>query len=94
MSVRLSVCVSLQKSAVTFDSLDGPARNFQGPLNSSQEIFWAGDSDPRALGVRPGPQKRGFLPNLSPPGVLGQGGRVAPFRNRDNEANKMLGAEF
>ena len=43
--------------------------------------------------VRPGPRKSGFLPNLSPPGVLGQGGRVAPFRNRDNEANKLLGAE-
>ena len=29
-----------------------------------------------------------------PPGVLGQRGRVAPFQNRNNKANKMLGAEF
>ena len=42
--------------------------------------WWLG---PGALGIRPGPPKRGFLPNLSPPRVLGQGGRVAPFRNRD-----------
>ena len=27
-------------------------------------------------------------------GVWGQGGRVAPFRNRDDEANKTLRAEF
>ena len=35
-----------------------------------------------------------FLSNLSPPGVLGQGGHVTPFWNWDNEAKKMLGAEF
>ena len=37
--VRPSVRPSLRKSAVTFDPLDGSARNFQGPLNSSQVIF-------------------------------------------------------
>ena len=39
------------------------------------------------------PQKGGLLPNLFPLGVLGQVGRVAPFRNRDDEA-KTLGALF
>ena len=50
--------------------------------------------DPVALEVRLKPQKSGFLPKLSPPGVLGQVGRVAPFWNRDNKAKKTLGAEF
>ena len=52
------------------------------------------DPDPKARGVRPRPQKSRFPPNLSPPGVLWQGGCVTPFRNWDNKANKMLGAEF
>ena len=41
LGVCASVCLSLQKSAITFDSLEWPARTFQGPLNSSQVIFAA-----------------------------------------------------
>ena len=35
----VSVCLLPQKSAVTFDSLNGSAQTFRGPLNSSQVIF-------------------------------------------------------
>ena len=94
LCVCASVCPSSQqKSAITFDPLHGPAQNFQGPLNSSQVIFgWV----TRTLGppVRPGPRKKGFLPNLSPPWVLEQGAHVIPFRKWKENANKMLGAEF
>ena len=38
-TIRPCVRPTLQKSAVTFKPLDGSARNFQGPLNSLQEIF-------------------------------------------------------
>ena len=75
-------------------SLEGHARNLQGPLDYLASNFWADDSDLVALGVRPVPRKRGFLPNRSPLGALGQGGRVTPFRNRDEEAKKTLRAEF
>ena len=61
---------------------------FQGQTSSLQEIFghaiwtlgpsWSG----------PVPQKQTFLPNQSPPTVLGQGGQVIPFRNREEEAKK------
>ena len=41
--IRFCLCVCpsvrLQKSAVTFEPLDGSAQNFQGPPNSSQVIF-------------------------------------------------------
>ena len=46
---------------------------FSWPAKLLVSNFWAGDSEPKVLGVRPGPRKRGFLPNLSPPGVLGIG---------------------
>ena len=38
VSVYLGVGLS-KKSALTFDSVDGPAQNFQGLLNSLQVIF-------------------------------------------------------
>ena len=56
--------------------------------------FWASGSDPWPSGSGPDPPKRGFLPNLSPPGVLGQEGPVIPFWKQDNEVNKTLEAEF
>ena len=74
LGVCPSVRLSLRKSAVTFEPLDGTAQNFQGPLNSSQVIFGRVTQTPR-------PRKSGFLPDLSPPGVFGQGGRVTPFWN-------------
>ena len=86
--------LSARKSAVTFDSLNGSVQNFQGLLNSSQVIFGQVTRTPGPSVSGPDPRKRRFLPNLSPLGVLGQGGRVTPFRNRDGEANKTLGAEF
>ena len=36
----VSVRPSPQKSVVTFEPLDRSAQNFQGPLISSQVIFW------------------------------------------------------
>ena len=101
MAVRwfIFVCVSVRpcvplKKCCNFWLIGRIGAKFSGPTYLLVSYFWAGDSDPAALGVRLGPRKRGFLPNLSPPGVLGQGGCVAPFRNWDNEANKTLGAEF
>ena len=52
-----------------------------------------GELDPGPSGLGLDPEKGGFLPNLSHPRVLGQGGCVMPFQNLD-EAKKMLGAEF
>ena len=51
--------------------------------------------DPGALRARPGPQKRGFLPNLSAPGVLGQGGSCNTFlesgqRGKENVMSGIL----
>jgi len=48
--------------------------------------------DPEALGVRPEPRKGPFPANLSPPRVSRQGGRVTPFRNREDEAKKNVGS--
>ena len=56
--------------------------------------FLVGESDPEAHGVRPGPQKRAFPPNLSPPRVLKWGGRVIPFWYRDDKAKKCLEPNF
>ena len=90
---RVSVCMCAchcKKSAKTFDLLDRPGWNFQGPLNSSQVIFGLVTRTPG-----PWPQKMGFLTNLSPPaGFLGQGSCVTLFRNWEDKANKMLGVEF
>ena len=64
LSVCLCVCVSvrlsLRKSAVTFEPLDGSARNFQGPLNSSQLIFGRVTRTPGPAGSGPDPEKAGF----------------------------------
>ena len=95
LSVRVSVRVSVTlKKCHNFWTVGRTGAKFSGPSFLLTSNFWAGEPDSAALGVRPGPQINRFLPNLFPPGVLGQGGRVAPFRNPDNEANKMLGAEF
>ena len=67
---HVSVRLSLQKSAVTFDSLDGHAQDFHGPLNSAQVIFGRVTRTPGPSGSGQDP-KKGFLSNLSPPGVLG-----------------------
>ena len=88
-----SVHKSPRKSAVTLDSLAGPARNFQGLLNSLQVIFGWVTRTPGPRGQARTPKKF-VLPNLSPPRVWGQGGSVTPFQNRDNEVNKTLRAEF
>ena len=58
--VRASVCPSLRKSAVTFEPLDRSARNFQGPLNSSQVIFRRVTRTPGPAGSGPDPKKVGF----------------------------------
>ena len=58
--VRASVRPSLRKSAVTFEPLDGSARNFQGPLNSSQLIFGRVTRTPGPAGSGPDPEKAGF----------------------------------
>ena len=58
--VRPSVRPSLRKSAVTFEPLDGSARNFQGPLNSSQLIFGQVTRTPGPAGSGRDPEKAGF----------------------------------
>ena len=87
----LSVCVSVPQwplqCELTFDPFARLGSNFQGQPNSLQVIFGL------AVWTR-GPPKRGFLPSLSPPGVLGQGGCVISFRKQDNKENKMLGGDF
>ena len=50
--------------------------------------------DPGALGVRHGPQKQTFPPNLSPPRVLGLGGSVIPFPKQEDEAKKSWERNF
>ena len=67
----MSVCpsVSLPKSAVTFDLLDGPAQNFHGPLTSFASNFWGCDLD-----LGPYPEKGGFHQIFLLLKVLGQGG--------------------
>ena len=69
----------------------GSQPNFQGQLSSAQVIL---GRVTRALGVRPEPQKVGFMPILSPPRVLGAGGCVIPFGKGEKEAKKLMGTEF
>ena len=90
-SVCLSVCLSTQKSYITFFPVDLLAPNFQGHLNSLQLVFWCVTWTPGPSGSGPDP-KRVFLPNLSPPGVLVQGGFDKPFWNQDGKAKKNLGS--
>ena len=72
----LCVCPSVcpcKNSAVTFDSLDGPARNFQGPLNSAQVIFGRVTRTPGPSGSGPDPQKGGFCQIYHLSGFWGRG---------------------
>ena len=65
--------------------------NFQGQPNSLHIIFgqafWA-------LGLRLNPQMGPFLPNLSPPRILGQRGCVIPFWKLEDEAKKCRERNF
>ena len=71
--IRVSIRPSPQKSAVTFDSLDGSARNFQGPFNSLQVIFGRVTRIPGPLGSGPGPEKGGFCQIYLLRGFWGRG---------------------
>ena len=77
LSVCLCVCasvhLSLQKSAVTFEPLDGSAQNFQGPLNSSQLIFGRVTRTPRSAGSGPDPEKARFRQIYLLQGFWGRG---------------------
>ena len=55
-----SGCLPLRKSAITFDPLEGSARNFQGSLTSSQVIFGRVTWTPGPSGSGPDPEKGGF----------------------------------
>ena len=81
----LSVSLSPLQSVITADPTARSQPNFP---NTLQEIFghaiWT--LGPSWSGLVP--QKQTFLPNQSPPTVLGQGGQVIPFRNREEEAKK------
>ena len=90
----LCVWVSPQNSAIFFDPLDGPTQNVKGPLTSLQVIFGRVTGTLRPSGSGPYPEKEGFCQIYLLWGFWGRGGCVAPFRNQDNEANKMFGAEF
>ena len=60
LCVRASERLSLRKSAVTFEPLDGSAQNFQGPLNSLQLIFGRVARTLRPAGSGPDPEKACF----------------------------------
>ena len=59
-SVRLSICLSPRKSALTFEGGNGSARNFQGPPNSLQVIFGGVTRTPGPSGSGPDPEKWGL----------------------------------
>ena len=72
--VCLCVWRSLQKSAVTFNSLDPPGQNYQGPRNSAEVIFGRVNPNPqhRGSGSDP-PQKGGFCQIYILPGYWSRG---------------------
>ena len=72
LGVCVSGCLPQQKSAPTFDSVDGPAQNFQCLLNSLQVIFgWVTRTQgPSGLGLDP--QKGGFCQIYLLPGFWGR----------------------
>ena len=78
MSVRLS----LRKSAVTFEPLDGSARNFQVPLNSSQLIFGR---------VTRTPKKRVSAKSISSRG-FGAGGSCRTFSESGQRGKQNVGS--
>ena len=57
---RVSVCLSLLKSAVSLEPFDWSAPNFQGPLISSHVIFGRVTQTPQPSGSGPDPKKAGF----------------------------------
>ncbi len=57
---RVSVCLSLLKSALSLEPFDGSAPNFQGPLISLQVIFGRVTQTPRPSGSGLDPKKEGF----------------------------------
>ena len=94
MSVRLCICASVRrcitaKKCCNFWLVWMICSKFSGPTKILASNFWPGDLDHEALGDRPGPQKVGFMPNISPPTVLGQGGRVIPLWNWEDEAKNV-----
>ena len=88
------VCGSMQKTAVTFDLLDAPVRNFEGPLISSQVISGRVTQTPGLSGSGPDSEKGGFCKIYLLSGVLRKRDSVTRFRNQEDKANKTLGAEF
>ena len=74
MCVRVSVCLSVGAMAATKSHNFSTEQRIIAKLSRSSKLtasnFLDGESDPVALGVRPGPQKGGGLSNLSPPRVL------------------------
>ena len=64
---------------------------FSGPANLLTSNFWAGDLAPGPPGSGPDPKNGVSAKSNSSEGF--EAG-VAPFQNRDYEANKRLGAEF
>ena len=79
--IRASVCpcirASLRKSAITFNlllltCLTELRKIFRAQLTPRKQ-FLGRSFGPQGPRSQPGPQKAGFLPNISPPRVLGQG---------------------
>ena len=87
MCVCVSVCVSPLQSQITFDLFLGWQKNIQGLLNSLKvsfgQVIWT--SGPRDQALTP---KNGVSRKSISSWGFGQGGHVAPLRNRDKEANK------
>ena len=60
VSVRLCVCASARKSAVTFQPGNGSARNFRGRPYSGRVIFGRVTRTPGPSGLGPDPEKWGL----------------------------------
>ena len=88
--VCVSVCLSLQKSAATFEPLDGLAQNFQGPLNSSQLIFGRVTRTPRPAGSGPDPENAKSISS----GGFGAGGSCHTFSESGQRGKQNVGSRI
>ena len=91
LCVCASVRLSLQKSVVTFDPLDGSARNFQVSLNSSQLIFGRVTRTPRPRGQARTQEKRVSAKSISS-GGFGAGGLCRTFLESGQRGKQNVGS--
>ena len=80
--------LSLRKSAVTFEPLDGSAQNFQGPLYSSQLIFVRVTRTPGPAGSGPDPENAKSISS----GGFGAGGSCHTFSELGQRGKQNVGS--